>query len=257
MRPLAELPDDVARGVRILLTDVDDTLTEGSRLAAATYAAMERLQDAGVAIIPVTAAPAGWCDLMARMWPVAGVIGENGGLFFRHDSASGMTRRAFWMEEAERAAALARLGDLAREVLGSVPGSRIAPDQPFRLMTLAMTAPADRWDEIVGLYRAAGAAATLNSLWALAWFGGFDKLAMIRRVLGRDFGVTETEMAEKAIYVGDSLNDEPQFGFFRHSVGVANVRCWLGRMDRHSAYVTDREGGAGFVELAERLLAAR
>jgi len=59
-----------------VLTDVDDTLTDGPRLPGAAYMAIERLQGAGITVIPVTAAPAGWCDLMARMWPVGAVIGD-------------------------------------------------------------------------------------------------------------------------------------------------------------------------------------
>jgi predicted mannosyl-3-phosphoglycerate phosphatase (HAD superfamily) len=85
-----------------VLTDVDDTLTEGARLPAAAYDALERLRDGGFRVIPITAAPAGWCDLMCRMWPVAAVIGENGGLCFRRDSASATTERRFWTLEADR-----------------------------------------------------------------------------------------------------------------------------------------------------------
>lgn len=77
MRPLAEAPVERLRRVSLVLTDMDDTLTHRGRLPAATYAALERLETAGIPVIPVTAAPAGWCDQMARMWPVAGVIGES------------------------------------------------------------------------------------------------------------------------------------------------------------------------------------
>src|SRR5436853_5240462 len=89
MEPFAEFPEDAARRIRFVLTDVDDTLTDGPRLPAATYAAIEALSEAGITVIPVTAAPAGWCDLMCRMWPIGAVIGENGGLCFRHDRESG------------------------------------------------------------------------------------------------------------------------------------------------------------------------
>ncbi len=63
--------------VAFVLTDVDETLTYNGSLSARTYDALERLQNAGVKVIPVTAAPAGWCDQMARMWPIDSVIAEN------------------------------------------------------------------------------------------------------------------------------------------------------------------------------------
>ena len=62
---------------------MDETLTYQGRLQASTYLALERLRDHGIRVIPVTAAPAGWCDQIARMWPIDGVIAENGGLFLQ------------------------------------------------------------------------------------------------------------------------------------------------------------------------------
>ena len=76
MKPFSQFPPALSRQVRFVLTDVDDTLTDGPRLPASAYAAIERLQGAGITVIPVTAAPAGWCDLIARMWPIGAVIGE-------------------------------------------------------------------------------------------------------------------------------------------------------------------------------------
>ena len=72
MRPLAELD---ARGIQALLVDIDDTLTTDGRLSAEAYAALERLHRAGRRIVPVTGRPAGWCDHIARMWPVDAVVG--------------------------------------------------------------------------------------------------------------------------------------------------------------------------------------
>ena len=74
MKPLAAFPEAERRAVRCVLTDIDDTLTTDGRLQAVAYSAMERLAAAGIAVIPVTGRPAGWCDLIARQWPVAAVV---------------------------------------------------------------------------------------------------------------------------------------------------------------------------------------
>ena len=95
MKPFIEFPAALSSKIRFVLTDVDDTLTDGPRLPAAAYLAVERLRDAGITVIPVTAAPAGWCDLMARMWPVGAVIGENGWICFRHDRAARFSAGVF------------------------------------------------------------------------------------------------------------------------------------------------------------------
>ena len=81
MRPLAELR---AQGIRGLLFDIDDTLTSEGRLTAGAYAALERWHAAGRLAVPITGRPAGWCDQIARLWPVDAVVGENGAFYFQH-----------------------------------------------------------------------------------------------------------------------------------------------------------------------------
>lgn len=55
---------------------------------------MERLQHAGTMIIPITGRPAGWGDHIARMWPVEGLVDENGAFYFYYNKESQkMTRR--------------------------------------------------------------------------------------------------------------------------------------------------------------------
>ena len=79
-RPLRDLepPTDLV-GV---LFDVDDTVTWEGRLVPAALLAMAAGQAAGLRMVPVTGRPGGWVDHIARMWPVNGVVGENGGLWF-------------------------------------------------------------------------------------------------------------------------------------------------------------------------------
>ncbi len=78
--PLAAAPPALLRPVRWVLADIDDTLTTDGRLTAPAYAALEALAEAGLRVVPVTGRPAGWCDMIARQWPVAAVVGENGAL---------------------------------------------------------------------------------------------------------------------------------------------------------------------------------
>ena len=85
MRPFQQFPENLKADIRYILTDIDDTLTIKGRLPAVVFVAMERLQRAGIRIIPVTGRPAGWCDHMARLWPIDALVGENGAFYFRYD----------------------------------------------------------------------------------------------------------------------------------------------------------------------------
>ena len=90
MRPLTGpdgLPDTAAAALRGILADIDDTLSSEGRVTAAAYTAMERVRDAGLLMIPITGRPAGWCDHIARMWPVDAVVGENGAFYMRYDAS--------------------------------------------------------------------------------------------------------------------------------------------------------------------------
>lgn len=259
MQPLGRAATDEFRRVRFVLTDMDETLTFNGRLGAATYDALERLQRAGVTVIPVTAAPAGWCDQMARMWPVDGVIGENGGFHFRREREGHGLVRDFWHEEATRPAVTTELARIAETVQTALPFARFAEDQPFRLTSLAFAQPggeADRTALLTAL-REAGAATTVNNLWVLGWIGAYDKLAMARRVLGSTYGLDIDADREAVLYVGDSTNDAPMFGFFRHSVGVSTVTRYLDQIPTPPAWITQGPGGSGFVEAAEAVIRAR
>jgi HAD superfamily hydrolase (TIGR01484 family) len=256
VRPIGEFPRTLRSRIRFVLTDIDDTLTEGARLPAATYAALERLQKSGLTIIPVTAAPAGWCDLICRMWPIAAVVGENGGLCFRRGRHGGATERHYWLLQNERREAQQRLAAVAEQIVAAVPGGEIAHDQRYRETTLAFFNPSDPAlrEAITARMREAGLQTTINSLWLLGSLGGFDKLAMARRMLAELFATDIDRQADAVIYVGDSLNDEAMFGHFPNSVGVATVRNYLDRLATPPKWITKGGGGAGFVEVANMLL---
>jgi len=191
------------------------------------------------------------------MWPVTAVIGENGGLCFRYDTAAGATQRCYWAEEKTTKHQFARLTALGAEIVSALPGAEISHDQRYRETTLAFRNDDPIASErIVAHLVAAGARTTQNSIWVLGWFGGFDKLAMTRRILAEWVATDIERDAESCLYVGDSPNDEPMFGFFGNSVGVAGVRDYLGRLATPPKWITQGGGGLGFVEVAEALLRA-
>lgn len=253
MRALSDAPANEFEPVRFVLTDMDETLTWQGRLSAAAYTSLEQLQSAGIRVIPVTAAPAGWCDQMARMWPVDGVIGENGGLFFRRTADGHGIEHHYWHADDATASVAARLRTIADRVLAALPEARLADDQPFRLTSLAFARPADPVLErrIVNTLRQAGADATVNNLWVLGWLGGYDKLTMTRRTLAQHYGVDIDREREAILYSGDSTNDAPMFAFFKHTVGVSTVRQYLDQLPVAPRWVTLGPGGAGFVEMAQ------
>lgn len=264
MRPLAQMPEADAARIRLVLTDIDDTLTCEGRLPADAYRALEDLHAAGFIVAPITGRPAGWCDMIARFWPVAGVVGENGAFYFAYDGASRKMRRVFAAPDAERAANRARLEAIKARVLAEVPGAAVSADQAYREADLAIdfcedVAPLESQaiDRIKAIFEEAGAVAKISSIHVNGWFGQYDKLSMTRRFALDVAGIDIDRDNGQVVFVGDSPNDAPMFGFFRNACGVSLVRNFVGRLEAEPAYVTLGGGGRGFVEVAERLLDAR
>jgi len=261
MKPIDKFPAKEKAGIRFVLTDIDDTLTHQGRLPSVVFGAMERLQKAGIRVLPVTGRPAGWCDHITRMWPVDGLVGENGAFYFRYDDDRKQMIRRYWKTEAERIRDREKIAGLKERILDAVPGCAVSADQAYREADLAIDfcedvppLPQERIDEIVRLFEAAGAIAKPSSIHVNGWFGAYDKLAMTRILFKELFDLAVDRDRDRVLFIGDSPNDCPMFDFFPHSVGVANVMAFKGRLSAEPSWVTGKEGGYGFAEMVDHLL---
>lgn len=245
--------------VEFVLTDIDDTLTDEGRLGPQAYQALWDLHEAGLKVIPITGRPAGWCEMIARQWPVAGVVGENGGFFFFYDKRQ--MKREFFLPADEIKKNRLKLDELMRNIPQQVPGSAVASDQFCRLMDLAIdfcedvpALPSSDVNRIVSLFEQAGAQAKVSSIHVNGWFGDYDKKTMTLRFLQSRFGLDENSAKKKCAFCGDSPNDEPMFEFFPHSFGVANLVDFQDRLKYPPTYLADARGGLGFRQITDRLL---
>jgi HAD superfamily hydrolase (TIGR01484 family) len=263
LKPLDQMPGEQ---VTTVFTDIDDTLTTAGKLGAHAYAALESLLHAGLRVIPVTGRPAGWCDHIARLWPVDGIIGENGALYMWHDQASGKLRTRHLLDEASRADNARRMARVSEQVLREVPGCAIASDQFCRQYDLAIDFCEDvpplapqQVDDIVRIMEQAGMTARISSIHVNGWFGDYDKLSMARLMMRERYGIDLDDPAQRSrcVFAGDSPNDAPMFDYFPLSVGVANVLDFADRLPHLPHFVTHDACGAGFAELARHLLSTR
>lgn len=264
MAPLSDWPESDRRNIAGVFTDIDDTLTEGGRIAAAVFHAMEQLQRAGLLVIPITGRPAGWCDMIARTWPVDAVVGENGAFYFRYDGMGRQMVRRYMDPPEKRTENQNRLKAIRDEVLGTIPGAAVAADQPYRENDLAIDFAEDvpplsddEINRIVEIFEKHGAVAKVSSIHVNGWFGEYDKLIMTRLLMSEIFSIDFEESHQPFVFIGDSPNDAPMFAFFSDAVGVANLRDYADRCDALPRWITSAPRGEGFCELAEALLSVR
>jgi HAD superfamily hydrolase (TIGR01484 family) len=261
MKAIEKFPLKDKRRIRYVLTDIDDTLTVNGRLPAAIFTALEDLQRSGIRVVPITGRPAGWCDHIARMWPVAALVGENGAFYFRYDTREKKMIRRYWAPMKKRQDDRRRLAAIREKVLAEVPGCAVAADQAYREADLAIDfcedvppLPLSSATAIKAIFEAAGATAKISSIHVNGWFGDWDKLAMTRLMFGEIFDTDLDAARERMVFCGDSPNDAPMFAFFPHSVGVANVRVFESQLETAPTWVTRAAGGFGFAEMAAVLL---
>ncbi len=259
--PISEMSAARARRIEYVLMDIDDTLTTGGKLPAAAYSALWNLKEAGLRVVPITGRPAGWCDLIAREWPVDGVVGENGAFAFWETEGHRLRSMTHPAAVRNDCATLKRIRDRA---LSEVPGCRVARDQFARLYDLAIdfaeeepALPLEAAIRIKAICDEEGAIAKISSIHVNAWMGSYDKLTMAEAFLAARFGYDAESDLEKVAFAGDSPNDEPMFAHFPNSCGVANVQRYAGLMKRLPRFVASMECGEGFAEIARTIIERR
>ena len=264
MKPISEITPAQAAGVRYILMDIDDTLTLRGKLLSSSFSALWKLKEAGLRVIPVTGRPAGWCDCIAREWPVDGVIGENGALAFWEESPTASlysllpTLKTLYHPNAVRNDHPV-LKKVRERACAEVTGLRDARDQFARLFDIALdfaeeepVLPLSAAQRVREIALEEGAVAKISSIHVNVWMGDYDKLSMAELFLRERFS-WQGDLAE-VIFVGDSPNDEPMFARFPLACAVANIRRY-GTLVKHlPAFVSEQESGDGFAEIAEILL---
>lgn len=252
------LPVSDLRGpVRALFSDIDGTITSQGRVEASTYAALERLGEAGVPVVLVTGRPAGWGQAFMSVAQVAAVVTENGGVTWIRDGRR--LSKLYGVPAASLPEWRRRMLELLSNVSSKVPGVRLSGDSRYREVDLAIdwneeaSLTKENADEVVSIIRRAGFSASRSSVHVNFGPPHFDKLSacvtVVRQVLGGD----GNDLAPY-VFVGDALNDAPMFGGFPKSVGVANIRTWWDELTFKPAYLTERAEGAGLREVVDHIL---
>jgi len=282
MKHISQMTPAQAAGVRYVLMDIDDTLTTHGKLPVSSYAALWKLKASGLKVIPVTGRPAGWCDCIARQWPVDGIIGENGALAFWEENLESVSPTPYsplrhcrtptphldlpTLKTMFHPDAVKNDHPVLRQVretaLAEVSGLRDAKDQFARLFDIALDfaeeepiLPLSDAEKVKEIAVAMGAVAKISSIHVNVWMGRYDKLSMAERFLSERFGWQGC--LDEIVFAGDSPNDEPMFARFPLACAVANIRRYEGLIKHLPAFVAEQEGGNGFAEITEILLSKK
>ena len=261
MKPIETLEPEQIKQIDTVFFDIDDTFSLYSKILPQAYNALWNLKDAGIRLVPITGRPAGWCDHIARMWPVKGVVGENGAFYFVYDEHKKKMIRRYFKTALERELDQKKMAVIRAKILESIKGCVVSADQAYREADLAIDFAEDvpllsqtDIERIVDIFEQNGATAKISSIHVNGWFGNYDKLSMTKILFKEVFEADLDTIKENVIFAGDSPNDEPMFEYFPNAVGVANVFEFKDRLCFKPAWVTKGKGGIGFAQLAEILV---
>jgi hypothetical protein len=252
--------------INTVFADIDDTISSEGKILPEAYNALWKLQQSGINIVPITGRCAGWVDHIARMWPVKGVVGENGA-FYAYMDYSGETprlKKRYYFPPEKVKELKVKFEDIKKEVFQKYPTTALASDQPYREFDLAIDFCEDvpplkpeEVDEVVKIYEKYGANTKVSSIHVNGWFGDYDKLTMTKIFSKEVLAIQEEDMKNTCLFVGDSPNDQPMFAYFPYSVGVKNIENFIGRIKTLPRYVCSKPGGLGFAEMVEIILSKK
>jgi HAD superfamily hydrolase (TIGR01484 family) len=264
-RPVDDIPDDLCKKLRAILFDIDDTFTFSGKIHPGAFSALWQAKEAGLLLLPITGRPAGWADHIARMWPVDGVVGENGAFYFCFDKTEKHMKKHFVVRERdERDRNHDRLTSIFREIQRIYPTLRLASDQAYRECDLAVDYCEDARPplslkearQIQKIFESHGARAKISSIHVNAWFGDYDKLLTCKRFFAQEHGIDLDAEKRRFLFLGDSPNDSPMFAFFPLSVGVAGIQRFResALMEQMPRFIASEEGSFGFEETLRAIL---
>lgn len=258
MQPIDRADTACLANLEGLIFDLDDTFLDHGELQAASYQALADLDREGFYLVVATGRPAGWGEVLARMWPVAAVVTENGAI--AHRRTEGKLLRIDGLSPSERLHTRNSLERIAADLEQRFPELERTDDAHARISDITYD---------VGEYRSVpkgvvlmavehakslGARTTVSSVHFHITLDQHDKATGTLHVLRTQFGLDTTRVRMRFGFIGDSGNDAPCFAAFPTSIAVSNLS---GRPSVTPRFITRGARGAGFVEAARYILAAR
>jgi HAD superfamily hydrolase (TIGR01484 family) len=263
MRPYPgeAIPENGLRALRLLASDIDDTLTdENGRIPPEALELIARLRttpgenasEPPLQVWLVTGRCASWAQALSRYLPLDGAIAENGGAICRGENLRLLADPAALGPNRERlAAAFARIRE-------RIPRAETTPDNIGRVTDWTFDRkPLSDGDIALATDLAAelGLRVVTSSIHVHLFAGDYDKATAVGAVCD-ELGVIDRE---QALTLGDSPNDESLFDpvRFPFSAGVANVMPNLSRMTHAPRFVLPHARVEGAMWLMRRILVCR
>jgi HAD superfamily hydrolase (TIGR01484 family) len=247
-QPLQPLIDAVLRGVRLVATDMDGTLTQQEKFTPLLLQTLTELSLAQIPVLIVTGRSAGWVSAVVHYLPVAGAIAENGGLFYQTENSAGD-----WLSYIpDILQHRQQLAQMFISLKTEFPQIHESTDNRFRLTDWTFDVQGLSIEQLQQMQmrcQSAGWGFTYSTVQCHIKPLQQEKAQGLQQVLARYFPQLQPN---QVITIGDSPNDQTLFdpALFPISVGVANIADYQTQMTHLPTYMTEAAEVAGFCEVA-------
>lgn len=234
--------------IELIISDVDDTITTDGKLMPKTLQAMYDANEKGYRIILLSGGSAGWCDIYLRQWPVDMVIAESGAVLLFKDANGEICyfQNPIIQNDYQ---------EKRQSLLKAIGDEYLSTDQYARLYDVAVDlkkTPKEKLREIELYALSTGANTGKSSIHLNIWYGDYNKQKGLK-IFMNESGIEDDVLKEKAIYLGDSLNDESVFDFIPLSFGVGQVEEKRDLFTFLPKYIASGHGGEGFFQVLNHL----
>lgn len=247
--PFDYMPNGILKNIKVLASDIDDTITMGGKIPPEIVESFTRLQKSGISVVLITGRSSGWCQSIINY--IAGIdciIAENGIVLI-----DGEGRYCFLNGEDSRS-------QLDEDVISAANRLKdkynleYTQDSQFRLKEITFVRPKFFGErELMGLKSDMPDSidAIASSIHIHIRKKGSDKGKALDRINSQMFRVDQNRI----LVIGDSATDKSLFGNFSNSVGVANILKYVDELGELTPkFITKKPEGKGFLEVVERLI---
>ncbi|AFZ12594.1 Haloacid dehalogenase domain protein hydrolase type 3 [Crinalium epipsammum PCC 9333] len=252
LTPLSASSASNLKGVSLVATDMDGTLTRDGLFTSSLLQALEALADAKIAVIIVTGRSAGWVQGIKSYLPIAGAIAENGGIFYPQDSDYPeilIPIPNLLQHRQQLSQVFQQLKIQFPQITESADNCFRLTDWTFDIQQLSLL----ELQQMADICAENGWGFTYSNVQCHIKPINQDKATSLLKLISTRFINLTTN---QIVTIGDSPNDESLFDLskFPFSVGVANILKYASTLKHLPVYITTAPEEQGFIELANLLL---
>lgn len=254
MQPIATIDPAACRRLKVLFSDIDDTLTLDRKIPLRVLENFARLRESGLSVCLVTGRPAGYGVTLTTYFDLFDcVITENGGILSVDGSAEALfahidrednyplIKEAVARIDREIVKVVEPVGNFMRKSDFAIDRKYVTDDELARMEKLC----AELEVNVIA-----------SSIMVHLYRGQVSKGAAIIEVLKRRFAEVTPD---QVMTMGDSPNDAAMFdsSYFPLSAGVANVAKFAETMEHKPRYIAQAYEADGAVEIMAEILSHR